>query len=472
MQQADGRCREAAQVFHLSRMLMFMAGITGFGIVFLYAEEIAGLFHVPGASLSMRAMAPALFLVPLVASYRGYFQGMNNMIPTAVSQITEQIFRVAAGLTMAMFLKDNVWIFDGFTWQQRGAAGGCFGAAAGGLGGLLAILIMYLAVRRQLKERIRRERIRRRSSSLLLLKRILIIALPVTLGAAIMPIVGLIDAGVVAFRLQASGWEKEVAEDLYGQLTGFAAPLIGFPQILIQSVVVSLVPLVAAAKQKKDVFMLRETLQTGYRIAMILGMPCAIGLIALAKPILLLLYPTQKASAIHAAPCLQLLGLGFLALAIVQVSTGALQGMGKQLIPVRNLFLGVVVKFGLTWSLTAIPAVNIKGAALGNAAAYTIAAVMDVRALRRATGTRVNLTQTFWKPALCSVIMGLSAAFCYGILYRWTGHNSIACLGAVTAAVFLYGILILRTGTIQKEEMRRIPAGRKIVSFCEKIKLW
>lgn len=470
--QADGRCREAAQVFHLSRMLMFMTGITGFGIVFLYAEEIAGLFHVPGASLSMRAMAPALFLVPLVASYRGYFQGMNNMIPTAVSQITEQIFRVAAGLTMAMFLKDNVWIFDGFTWQQRGAAGGCFGAAAGGLGGLLAILIMYLMVRRQLKERIRQDRIRRRSSSLLLLKRILIIALPVTLGAAIMPIVGLIDAGVVAFRLQASGWEKEVAEDLYGQLTGFAAPLIGFPQILIQSVVVSLVPLVAAAKQKKDIFMLRETLQTGYRIAMILGMPCAIGLIALAKPILLLLYPTQKASAIHAAPCLQLLGLGFLALAIVQVSTGALQGMGKQLIPVRNLFLGVVVKFALTWSLTAIPAVNIKGAALGNAAAYTIAAVMDVRALRRTTGTRVNMIQTFWKPALCSVIMGLSAAFCYGIFYGWTGHNSIACLGAVTAAVFIYGILILRTGTIQKEEMRRIPAGRKFVSFCEKIKLW
>lgn len=98
---------------------MFMTGITGFGIVFLYAEEIAGLFHVPGASLSMRAMAPALFLVPLVASYRGYFQGMNNMIPTAVSQITEQIFRVAAGLTMAMFLKDNVWIFDGL----RGSRG-------------------------------------------------------------------------------------------------------------------------------------------------------------------------------------------------------------------------------------------------------------------------------------------------------------------------------------------------------------
>ena len=205
---------------------MFMTGITGFGIVFLYAEEIAGLFHVPGASLSMRAMAPALSLVPLVASYRGYFQGMNNMIPTAVSQITEQIFRVAAGLTMAMFLKDNVWIFDGFTWQQRGAAGGCFGAAAGGLGGLLAILIMYLMVRRQMKERIRKDRIRRRGSSLLLLKRILIIALPVTLGAAIMPIVGLI--GCRSGSVQAGGphgWGgREVAEDpAYGQLPGICS---------------------------------------------------------------------------------------------------------------------------------------------------------------------------------------------------------------------------------------------------------
>lgn len=352
--QADGRCREAAQVFHLSRMLMFMTGITGFGIVFLYAEEIAGLFHVPGASLSMRAMAPALFLVPLVASYRGYFQGMNNMIPTAVSQITEQIFRVAAGLTMAMFLKDNVWIFDGFTWQQRGAAGGCFGAAAGGLGGLLAILIMYLMVRRQLKERIRKDRIRRRSSSLLLLKRILIIALPVTLGAAIMPIVGLIDAGSGSVQAAGLRMGERSGRGSIWSADGICSTFwIGFPQILIQSVVVSLVPLVGCCKAKKDVFMLRETLQTGYRIAMILGMPCATGLIALAKPILLLLYPTQKASAIHAAPCLQLLGLGFLALAIVQVSTGALQGMGKQLIPVRNLFLGVVVKFALTWSLTA-----------------------------------------------------------------------------------------------------------------------
>ena len=469
---AVGRYAEAAQVFQLSRLLMLATGMVGFSVVFLYAEEIAELFHVPGASLSMRAMAPALLLVPLVASYRGYFQGMNNMIPTAVSQIAEQIFRVAAGLALAMFLKDNVWIFEGFTWQQRGAAGGCFGAAAGGLGGLLAIGMLYLTARRQLKERIRRDRTTRCSSSFLILKKMLVIALPITLGAAIMPIVGLIDAGVVAARLQASGWEKEVAEDLYGQLTGFAAPLIGFPQILIQSVVVSLVPLAAAAKQKKDVYQLQETLGTGYRIAMILGTPCAIGLIALAQPILLLLYPTQKASAIHAAPCLQLLGLGFFALAVVQVSTGALQGIGRQMVPVRNLMAGVVVKFVLTWSLTAVPAVNIKGAALGNAAAYLIAAALDVGALRRATGLRLQVVQTFFKPAICSAVMGVAAAVSYSLLYRGLGHNSAACLGAVVIAILVYGLMILRTGTIRRAEMSRLPLGEKLTSICDRLKLW
>ena len=180
--------RNAFRVFICSLAFAIGVGLFISLTIFLGAGLISThLMKSPLSVYALRVLAPGLLIVAVMAVIRGYFQGMNNMIPTAVSQITEQIFRVAAGLTMAMFLKDNVWIFDGFTWQQRGAAGGCFGAAAGGLGGLLAILIMYLMVRRQLKERIRQDRIRRRSSSLLLLKRILIIALPVTLGAAIMP---------------------------------------------------------------------------------------------------------------------------------------------------------------------------------------------------------------------------------------------------------------------------------------------
>ncbi len=248
---AAGRYAEADRVFQLSRLLMLVTGMLGFGIVFLYAEEISELFHVPGASLSMRAMAPALLLVPLVASYRGYFQGMNNMVPTAVSQITEQIFR-RGGRTGAGHVSEGqrvdlqrVYVAaagrgrrllrrgcrrSGRAFGYRNVIFDCTAAAEGAHQARPDPAVQFF---------------------FLILKRILAIALPITLGAAIMPIVGLIDAGVVAARLQASGWEKEVAEDLYGQLTGFAAPLIGFPQILIQSVVVSLVPLGSCCKAEE-----------------------------------------------------------------------------------------------------------------------------------------------------------------------------------------------------------------------------
>lgn len=465
--QVMGQYAEAERVFKLSRSLMLAAGLIGCCAVYYFADEIAMLFHVPGASLSMRATAPALALVPLLSSYRGYFQGMNHMIPTAVSQIVEQLFRVICGLSLAMVFKENAWRFPEFTWQQRGAAGGCFGASAGALGGLLAIGIIYLAMRGTLKEKIRKDAARQRVSSAVIMKRILAIAVPVTIGAAIMPIVGLMDAGIVAVRLQASGWEESVAEDLYGQLTGFAAPLISFPQIMIQAIVVSLVPLASAAGKKRDLNGLREHLEAGYRMAMIVGTPCSAGLIVLAQPILMLLYPAQKASAISAAPCLQLLGLGFFALAIVQTSTGGLQGIGRQMIPVRNLFVGVAVKFVVTWTLTAVPAVNIKGAALGNAAAYLIAAVLDVIALKRYTGMRLQAVQVFLKPILSSAVMGAAAAASYKLLFLILGRNAPACIGSIFLAIIVYSLMILKTKTVTREEIKSVAGGR---SLCEALK--
>lgn len=467
--QVMGQYAEAERVFQLSRSLMLAAGLTGCCAVYFFADEIAILFHVPGASLSMRATAPALALVPLLSSYRGYFQGMNHMTPTAVSQIAEQLFRVICGLSMAMFLKENPWIFPEFSWQQRGAAGGCFGASAGALGGLLAIGILYLMARRTLQAKIRKDVTRQRVSSAAILKRILSIAVPVTIGAAIMPIVGLMDAGIVAARLQASGWEESAAEDLYGQLTGFAAPLISFPQIMIQSIVVSLVPLAAAAGKMHDRNALRRHLATGYRMAMILGIPCSVGLIVLAQPILMLLYPAQKASAISAVPCLQLLGLGFFALAIVQISTGGLQGIGRQMIPVRNLFFGIVAKFVVTWMLTAVPAVNIKGAALGNAAAYSIAAILDVIALKRSTGMKLHAVQVFLKPIFSSVVMGAAAAVSYKLLLLVLGHNAPACIGSILLAIIVYGLMILKTKAITREEIKSMAGDGGLYKAMKKI---
>lgn len=470
--QVMGQYREAERVFKLSRMLMFLLGIAGFCVVYFFAGTIAEAFSMPGSELAMKATAPALILVPLMASYRGYFQGMNEMGPTAVSQVVEQIFRVVCGLSLAIFMMDAAWIAADFTAQQRGAAGGCFGASAGAFGGLIAVMIIYIRSRKKLKEKIRNDETDDSVRSSELIKKILIIAIPITVGTSIMPIMNLIDAGMVATRLADSGWDRLAAEDLYGQLTGFASPIVGFPQILTQAIVLSLVPLVSAANRKRDIEDLHNNLNMGFRLSMIIGIPCAVGLIVLPEPILLLLYPTQEESAVNAAPCLQILGVGFVGLAIVLTITGGLQGIGKQMIPVRNLFIGAVAKLIITWTLTAIPAINVLGAAIGTVTAYFIAATLDVISLKKYTGVRFSAMMIFVKPLISSAVMGAVAVAAYKVINMITGSNGISVIIAILLAVAVYGLMILRTKAVSREEVLTMPAGSKLAAVCDRLRLW
>lgn len=468
---AVGQFVEAERVFKLSRTLMLIMGIAGCCFVYCFADIIAQMVNVPGSALSMRATAPALVLVPLMASYRGYFQGMQEMSPTAISQIVEQVFRVGIGLTFAVLLM-NSNLFTNFTAQERGAAGGCFGASAGAFGGLLAVLVIYFIKRNRVKGEIRGDKEALCEKAWPLIKKILWIAIPITIGTAIMPIVNLVDAGVVSTRLIDSGWNSLDAQDLYGQLTGFASPLVGFPQILTQAIVLSLVPMVSAAYRRNDTKELHDNLSLGFRMSMIIGIPCATGLFVLAKPILLLLYATQKESAASAAPCLQILAIGFVFLSIVLTITGGLQGITKQFVPVINLFLGVVLKFIITWTLVAIPAINVLGAAVGTVCAYAFAAIMDTVMLVKFTKVKFPWAKIFFKPLLSALIMGIVTIIVYKLVFAFAASNLLAVGVAIIVAVPLYGILIVKTRAIQRDEIMSISIGRKIAKICDKLHLW
>ena len=149
---AIGHFREAERVFKLSRTLMITIGIIGFCVLFFFSDYVAEMVKLPGSSLSMKATAPALLLVPIMSSYRGYFQGMQEMAPTAISQVIEQIFRVVCGLGLAIFLMNYMDDSIGFSTGERGAAGGCFGASAGAVGGLLTMIVIYIIARKKIKK--------------------------------------------------------------------------------------------------------------------------------------------------------------------------------------------------------------------------------------------------------------------------------------------------------------------------------
>lgn len=456
----------AQRVFRVSRWLLLAIGVFAFAVCFFGAELIAKYVSKDmGAVLPIKAIAPALIFVPIMSAYRGYFQGRQNMNPTAISQFIEQIFRVAVGLILA-----SVMVAQGL---EMAAAGATFGATVGSIAGLLIIMLIYALNKKAINYHIRQSRQihterRKKEKTMAIVKQILIIAIPITIGASILPLVNFADSAIVTRRLLDGGFTDVEARELWGQLSGYCNTMVGLPQVLTQAVAVAMVPAIAAAYKLRNRAEIDENINLGMRISMIIGMPCAAGMIALAEPILLLLFSSEAASAISAAPTLMVMCLGVPLMALLQTTNGILQGVNRQVLPMKNLAIGAVAKIILTYVLVAIPSLNIKGAAIGSVFVYGIALILNLRDMKRYTKVRVDFMLTYIKPTAASVIMGVCAFASYKILFGALGSNSLATLGAVVVGVIVYAVLILATKAITKEEIGRLPKGGKLVKILDK----
>jgi stage V sporulation protein B len=386
---------------------------------------------------------------------------MQDMKPTAASQVIEQFFRVAAGLCLAYLL-----IGHGLEFA---AAGASFGATAGSVTGLITVAAIYSFRKNGLRGDVERTRRAGTERSAEILARIFMIAVPVTIGAAIMPIMNTIDVGIVMRRLQETGWTEEAANGLYGQLTGMAGPLINFPQVLTQAIAMSLVPAVAAARQQKDFVFLNDNVRLGLRTAMMIGLPCALGLMTLSEPIMLLLYPFQRASAVSAAPCLFIMAVGVIFLSLVQTLTGVLQGLGRPMIPVINLFIGAVAKVILTYTLTGVADINIRGAAIGTVAAYAIASALNAVAVKRLTGVKFDVMLCCVKPVASALAMSAVVWVAYRILFAFFG-NALSTLLSVLLGVAVYCAMLFLTRSVRKEELKVLPKGGKLLNAINRFR--
>ena len=441
----------AHKVFHTALWFLSLMGFATFAIVYFGAGFIESqVLKNEGTMMALQAIAPALFIVPVMSAYRGYFQGRQNMNPTAISQLAEQFFRVVVGLALAYYL-----IPSGYEAVSAAA-------------GLAVVVGIYLLNLPAIQARIRRNRSKEQlESTKEIIKRILIIAIPITIGASIMPLMSSIDSAVVMRRLQATGWSLEESRHLWGLLGGYCNSLIGMPQVLTQAIVMSLVPAIAAGYKVKNFKEVTDNSRFGMRAGMIVGFPCAVGMFALAEPILHLLYK-NKAEGSEAAKMLMVMCVGIIFLSALQTLTGILQGVDKQMLPVKNLAIGAVGKLVITYVFVGIKAINVSGGPIGTIAAYAIAAVLNHRDLKKQLGIEIDYTETYVKPGICSVLMGVAAFAAYKLLYLLLNSNTLALLLAILVGVVVYGALVLLTGTIRKEEIRRLPKGEKLLKLLDR----
>lgn len=456
----------AHYTFQIAWRVLFVFGIATTAIMAFMAQPISQLQQSPPAFYSLLAIAPALFFVSMISAYRGYFQGLQYMVPTAVSQLLEQLFKLIAGLYLADFL------FKLTGKAEFGAMGAVVGVSISEIVAMFYIMITYQRRKGEIISHIRSLDPKGASKRFKkIFTQILVIAVPVTLGACVMPIVNAIDSFVVPTSLQVIGNSQEMSASLYGVLTGVVNPLINMPAVLSLALAMSLVPAISQSQAQGDKKSVAEKSSFGFKLALLVGLPCTIGLYLLAQPIISLLYRGLEPFEVEiAAPLLQLAAAEVLFLTMIQTMTGILQGFGKPVLPVISLAIGAVVKIALSIVLIKDPNINIYGAVMGTIACYALAAVLDIAFVVINTRFRLGFLDHILKPVVSSAALGAAVWFVYDRLSSYS--NTIGVAAAILAGLLAYLIVLMLTKGLTPEELKMVPGGDKIKRLMIKLRIW
>ena len=243
---AKGNLKGANEIFYVILPLMVVIGIITSSGLFLSSDFLArNMLENPKAVYSLKALSLALFFVPIMSAYRGFFQGRNTMFPSAISQLMEQMGRVILGLTLALIMvKKGV---------EYGAAGASFGATGGAFLGLLAMIWFYLREKKTLNSESQVEDCYEKEHSVRIIKELLIIAIPVIIGALVKPIMDFIDASMVIGLLMKTGIGELDANSMLGQLSGMATTMVNLPSIMISAIAMSIVPIISYEYSRNNI---------------------------------------------------------------------------------------------------------------------------------------------------------------------------------------------------------------------------
>lgn len=452
-----GRRDEAHKTFKVALALISFLGITLSTLLFFNAKNFSFMVKNPGAYIAVLCVAPAVFTVSISGAFRGYFQGMQNMTPSGISQVTEQLARVVFGFLLAIIALPMGY--------QAAAGGAVFGTTLGGLASFLTLVYIYQRKKNEIRLGILSAGRQKMESAVSIAKRILIFSIPITIGGSIMPVMTVIDTFIVMDRLQATGFSLETATSLLGQLKGMAGAFINLPQVFTIALAASLVPAISESLARNDFGGAARKSELAIRVSLIIGLPAAFGLFTLAHPIMKLMYPAEPASL---GMVLRYLSMSVIFLTLVQTMTGILQGMGKERIPVVNLVIGALVKIVVSYTLTSIPAINIRGAALGTVCGYAASAALNLSAIIKHQRSGMNISKIVMKPVIATGAMAATAYFSYRLLFELSGRNSIATLGSIMLAALVYGVILVLIKGIATEELEMAPGGKRLSKILKK----
>ena len=474
---ARGEYRNAQRVFHGAMVFALVTGIatsviTCFGAGF-FTDKV---LHTPESAFALRILAPALLILAIMGVFRGYFQGQETMVPTAVSQLAEQVVNAIVSIGAAMiFVKmgANVDKILGTTTASAayGAGGSTLGTTMGALAGLLFLVFVYVTGRRRTARRVKADRTKHRESNAEIMKVLILTIIPVVLSTAIYNISGIIDQGVYKALSLDMGVTSSAVNTSWGIFSGKFKTLTNVPIAIANALVSSTIPGLTMCMVERHYKEARRKIQTSIRFTMVLTIPCAVGMGVLAGPILKLLYNDPDPDAV--AMAVRMFQVGVVSIVLYAMSTlsnGILQGINQMRLPVIHSAVALVLHLGVLYVMLTKFHMGIYGVIQANNLFALLMCLMNGIAIRRHIGYRQELMRTFIIPGICSGFMGLAVFGLYKLLALFAG-NAISTVLSIGVGACIYGALLLMLRGITKKELLEFPKGKTLYRIARKFHL-
>ena len=499
-----GRFNDVRQVKRVSMPIFLVTGSIGTVIMMLGARAYTNAVGNPNAFVPILCLAPSIFFCCMMSIYRGYYEGLRNMYPTAVSEIIEALSKLVFGLAGAL---TAVWYcnkeFESsgtvlgkvysesqavLTTYSVAASAAIIGVTLGSVLGFIYLVIYYRSIGDGITPDMYRGAPKPHSGKSIA-KKLVLIAIPIAIGSLVNSIASLIDATFLQRRLgviMATPEAANVVLDMYrGHIPaeclaipesipnflygcyGNALTIYMLVSTITQAFGVSALPSLTEYWAKGDTKEVKTSIESILRITCLFCIPAGLGIVALSEPIAALLYGSGSGTQIIGR-ILVILGVAAIFAAVTTPISSMLQAVGRVDLPVKFLMVGLIIKITLNYILCGIPEVNVLGAGTGSLVCYLLLTVLELVALSRVTKVKFDIKTTFVKPFFCAVLCALTA---FGVRFAF-GHFGIsmrlACLVGISAAVVVYSVSLLITKTLTKSDVLMLPKGEKIAKILEK----
>lgn len=430
-------CREyrnAGRIFAASIVVALCTGGAAALILFFGANWIEGMYKsVTGLAIPLRVLAPTILFVAVMGVVRGFFQGQGTMIPTAVSQLIEQIINAVVSILAGYLLMKS------YAGSQHaaayGAAGGTLGTALGALSALIFLVAIYMIYRPVFTKMMRRDRASEDIPKNEIYKTILLTMAPIIIGQTLYNVSAVID-DVMYSNMQASRVASSVIKADLGTFASCYTLLIGIPQGVASAMSASMLPSVVASFTEKKYTEVRSKINSTLKTNMLIAVPSFVGLATLGQPIIRLLFSSYDSA--QGATMLRIGAIAVVFYTLSTVTSSALQGINRMSVPVKHSFISLVIHIILVFALLKWSRLGIYAIVIGNATFPVLILILNLLSLRRYIGFKMDIKNALLLPVICSCIMAVVSLAVYAIINSLTASNTIAVIAALMAALVSY----------------------------------